>query len=275
MPINVTLDGVDRGDTPVVVDDLVPGTHEVRYLAPGTDPWTDTFQARIGETVELVAQPFSMPETGVIEVRATVLGPEGNEPVKGAAIFVDGELRGSTPAEIELPRGPHSIRLTWKGSDVPVQVIDLPGGNHRYADFSFGTDVDAPRLTQVAPGAIGRDQPSVAAAAIRGIAEAELREMWLHVRSPEGAWKRYPMTLMRAPAGIVGVAVFPSTMLAESGDTPYYMSAMSQVGDEYFTEVRKARSRGSAPKSESRSRGSRSSAAPSTSSTPSAEATTP
>jgi hypothetical protein len=129
-----------------------------------------------------------------------------------------------------------------------VQVIDLPGGNHRFADFSFGVEMDAPHFTQIAPaGPISREVPSVVAAAIRGVPESELREMWLHVRAPEGTWKRYPMTLMRAPAGIVGVAVFPTAMLDDAGGTPYYVSAMSQVGDEYFTELRNARARAAAP----------------------------
>ena len=77
--------------------------------------------------------------------------------------------------------------------------------------------------------------------AITGIAESDLREMWLHVRSPDRTWKRYEMTLLRADGGVVGVAVFPPAMIGADGGAVYYTSAVMQVGDEYFTELRTGR----------------------------------
>jgi hypothetical protein len=35
----------------------------------------------------------------------------------------------------------------------------------------------------------------------------------------------------------VGVSVFPNTLFDESGHAPYYMSALTGTGDEYFTEI--------------------------------------
>ena len=251
LPVSVTLDGLDRGYAPLSVEDLLPGPHEIRFRAPGVDPWTETFELKVGETHEVVARPFTMPETGMIDVHATVAGGDGVVPLKGAAIFVDGEPRGVTPASIELPRGPHSIRVAYRGEEAPVQVIDLPGGNHRIADFAFGTDFQPPSFVQIAPeGPVARARPTVVSAAITDMGEADLREMWLHVRDPEGAWRRYEMTLLRAPDGIVGVALFPVALLGPDGAATYYVSALTQEGDEYYTELRTPHARGSrAPRS--------------------------
>jgi hypothetical protein len=64
-----------------------------------------------------------------------------------------------------------------------------------------------------------------------------VREMWLNVRDPDGPWRRYQMVMLKAPAGVVGVAVFPTALFDAQGRTRYYMSASTQTGDEYFTEV--------------------------------------
>jgi hypothetical protein len=66
--------------------------------------------------------------------------------------------------------------------------------------------------------------------------KSEVTEMWLHVRTPEGTWRRYPMETLDAPGGTVGVVVFPSALLDKSGHAPYYVSASTRAGDDYFTE---------------------------------------
>jgi PEGA domain-containing protein len=247
VPVSVTLDGLDRGYAPVSVEDLLPGPHEIRFRSPGADPWSETFDLAVGEKHEVVARPFESPRTGMIDVKATIQGPDGVEPLKGAQIFVDAEPRGVTPATLELPRGPHSIRVVNHGEEMPVQVIDLPGGNHRISEFAFGTDGAPAHFVQLGTsGAIAANQPTVVSTAITGVGENDLREMWLHVRAPEGGWRRYEMTLLHAPDGIVGVAVFPAAMLDANGTSTYYASALTQEGDEYFTELHAPRDRGAA-----------------------------
>ncbi len=242
VPVSITLDGLERGYAPLLLEDVLPGPHEIRFRAPGMDPWAETFEVRIGETHDILARPFTVPDKGLIEIRATIAADGAAEPLKGASVYIDGELRGTTPARIELPHGPHSIRLSYKDEDLPVQVIDLPGGNHLFANFAFGSGKDVPRMMQTSSvGPFSRDQPAVVSSAITGIAESDLREMWLHVRSPDRTWKRYEMTLLRAEGGVVGVAVFPPPMIGQDGSAIYYTRAMMQVGDEYFTELRTGR----------------------------------
>ena len=145
-----------------------------------------------------------------------------------------------TPLRIEQPRCPHRIRVSYHGDESPVQVVELPGGNQRYATLDVGLDLDQPRLAAALPGRVAPGQPAVVSASLDRAREGDVREMWLHVRTPEGAWRRYPMNVMQAPGGLVGVAVFPADLFGASGRTSWYVSALAPTGDEYFTEIQSA-----------------------------------
>jgi hypothetical protein len=243
-PITVWVDGSPRGVAPVMVDHLAPGPHQIQFTAPGLASWGQTVSLKIREHAEILAKPFSAPASGLIEVRATMADDRGVS-LKGAAVWVDGKQAGFTPLVLELPGGPHSIRASYRGEEAPVQLIELPGGNQRFANFQFGTGLDRPKLTLVAgTGSLPRDRSSVASAVMPDMGLSELKEMWLHARTPEGTWRRYAMTLLQSPEGAVGVTVFPVTVLDKSGRAPFYVSALTVVGDEYFTELYNDESKG-------------------------------
>ncbi len=237
-PVAIVLDGDSRGYAPLQVKGISPGAHELEFTSPGQPPWSQTVTVPIRGDVRVVARPFDLPASGVIHVVATYTDDDGSRDLKGAAVFVDGERRGSTPVTVELARGPHSIRAEYRGEFVPVQVIDLPGGNERYATFSFGTGAMFPKLVLQSPlGPVARDVSTPVTVSLQGLTPRDVREMWLHVRAPDGAWRRYPMTLMSAPSGPVGVVVFPTTMLDARGEAPFYVSLLVTTGEEYFTDV--------------------------------------
>jgi hypothetical protein len=236
--IEVSVDGVDRGLAPLTLAALSPGAHEVRFSAPGLTPWGQTVRIGVREDAEILARPFQSPATGLLEVKATQTDEDGVRAIEGAAVFVDGRRRGTTPLTLELASGPHSIRVSHRDDQAPVQVIDLPGGNQRFASFQFGLGIEAPRFTLIGEtGAMPRDRPSVVSVALGDVSSDEVREMWLHVRSPEGSWRRYPMQQLEGSGAVVGVAVFPLAMLDSKGRAPYYASAATMLGDEYFTEL--------------------------------------
>src|SRR5262249_8721905 len=142
---------------------------------------------------------------------------------------------------LELPRGPHSVRVAHQKEDVPIQVIDLPGGNQRFATFEFGLHAETPSLTLQAPAVFSIEEPALISATLTDVAASEVREMWLHVRSPDNRWRRYPMTMMEAQGSVVGAAPFPVSLLGDDGQQLYYVSAMTTQGDEIFTEMQTAR----------------------------------
>jgi hypothetical protein len=236
--IAVSVDGVARGLAPLRVDSLSPGVHEVRFSGLDIASWGQTVDIRVGETRELLARAVTSPSVGVLQVEASLTDETGTQPLKGAQVFIDGEPRGTTPLTLDLPRGPHSVRLVHKGHEAPIQVIDLPGGNQRFAVFELGLDQESPRISVEAPARIPRDRPAVLSATLLGVPASEVREMWLHVRMGEGAWRRYGMTLLKAPAGAAGVVTFPTAAFDGEGRARYYVSAQSGQGDETFTEVR-------------------------------------
>lgn len=237
LPVAVSVDGRSLGFAPVRLDSVLPGPHEVRFSGPGMPSWGSAVTVRVNEVATLVARPMTSPATGLLEVRAMIAGEEAGD-LAGAAVWVDGERRGVTPLTLELPRGPHSIRVEHQGERAPVQVIDLPGGNQRFATFEFGVSGERPALEPVDPPArIPLDAPTVISGALRGVSSTEVREMWLHVRTPDGTWRRVQMTMMKASGGVVGVAVYPPTLFDEQGRARWYVSASTQTGDEYFTEI--------------------------------------
>src|SRR5207247_10381284 len=141
-----------------------PGPHQVEFSGPGMAPWGQTIEVRVREELQLVARPFDSPQTGLIEVRGTVSGDQGTEEIKGDPVWVDGVRRGVTPVTLELPSGPHSVRVEHHGEVPPVQVIDLPGGNQRFATFQFGTGIDYPQIGR----ASCRERGIVAGVAVHG-----------------------------------------------------------------------------------------------------------
>ena len=238
IPVAVTVDGTPRGLAPVTVDSMMPGAHDLHFSGPGLQSWGQTVQVRVNETAQVVARPMSSPATGVIDVRASWTDAEGSEDLNGANVYVDGEHRGVTPLTLELPRGPHSVRVESRGEQSLVQVIDLPGGNQRFAKFELGLAADRPRLQVLGlPLRLSPDQTTVLSANLDGVTPGEVRDMWLHVRQPEGTWRRYEMTTMKSPGGVVGSAVFPITLLDDQGRTLFYVSSSTTTGDEFFSEI--------------------------------------
>ena len=240
-PISVAVDGMPRGYAPLDVERLSPGIHRLQFSGRDVAPWEQTVEVHVNRTAEVVAQPIVSPATGLLEVRATLADESGSEPLAGATVWIDGAMRGSTPLKLELPRGPHSVRVRYRSEEAPVEVVDLPGGNQRFANLELGLDADAPRLTASLADDIPLDRPTVLSASLDRAREGDLREMWLHVRTPEGAWRRYPMTVMKATGGLVGVVVFPTVLFDSHGRTAWYASAATPMGDEYFTEIQPAR----------------------------------
>jgi hypothetical protein len=235
--ISVMVDGESRGMAPMRVDSLSPGVHEVRFSAPGTAPWGQTVDVHVGETRELLARANPSPAKGLLQVQASITDEQGTQPIKGGQVYIDGDLRGATPLTLELPRGPHSVRLLYKDIQAPIQVIDLPGGNQRFAVFELGLDREWPRLV-MEPPRIARDRPSVVSVSLSGILPGEISGMWLHTQTASGAWRKYDMTLIKAAGGVVGVAVFPISAFDGHGVARYYASAGFVAGDEAYTEIR-------------------------------------
>ena len=242
VPISVSIDGVDHGFAPVTIDSVAPGAHEVRFSAPNMTPWAQTVAVKVRESARIVAHPMTSPATGVLSIRATLNGAQGGTALNGGEVWLDGELVGRTPLTLELPRGPHSVKVVYGQDAAAVQVIDLPGGNQRFAAFQLGGSGPDLRLTPASVVTkVLPDQPALVSAGMDGVNVSDVREMWLHVRGPDDNWRRYQLNVMKTPSGVVGVTTFPLGVFDDNGLTKYYLSALLITGDEYFTEITSAR----------------------------------
>ena len=85
----VVVDGQDRGVTPIMLFDLTPGRHHVKFRLAGyleRDRFVDTTEAPVIEKNEVLQ-----------EIKGLLL-VKSDPP--GAAIVVDGEARGQTPRHV-------------------------------------------------------------------------------------------------------------------------------------------------------------------------------
>ena len=208
------------------------------------DPQTVTVP--LHGTLHVVALPFDLPSTGVIHVGATWTDDEGSNNLRGASVTIDGERRGVTPLTLDLPRGPHSLRSEYRGEELPVQVIDLPGGNERFASFSFGMGTAYPSLvlqSSVRGGAPDASTP--VRVLLKGLSVRDVREVWLHGRAQDGSWRRYPMAVTNGDWGAVATLGFPASLVDARGDARFYVSALLLTGEEYFTDILGGGARGS------------------------------
>lgn len=241
LPVKMSLDGQPQGWLPVHVDRLPPGMHEVQFSGPNMQPWGQTVNVGIRQATDVVARPMVSPATGQLQVAASINDENGTAPLAGALVFVDGESRGVTPLNLELPRGPHSLRVLFSGETAPVQVIDLPGGNRRFASFQFGLDSDLPPLRLKGSFAtISANRPTVITAELEGLDVRDLRDAWLHVRSSEGLWRRYQMALRNGGDGAELSVAFPNMVFDPQGRVTWYLSASTPQGDEFFTEIQRS-----------------------------------
>jgi hypothetical protein len=241
VPISVSIDGRASGYAPLKVESIAPGLHEVGFSGPGMPAWAQTVQVNVRGAAQMIARPMTAPANGVIQAQATLNDERGAAPLPGAQVYVDGELRGVTPLSIELPRGPHSLRVKYRGETAPIQVIELPGGNQRFASFNFGLDLVSPSLTLLGTTrTFTRGQPGVVSATLEGMSADDVNEAWLHVRTPDGVWRRYELTVLRGAGNPVVTSVFPESVFDRQGETLWYLSVASRQGDETFSEIQKS-----------------------------------
>lgn len=120
---DVLVDGTARGRTPLKIEGLEPGPHQVAVMAPGYRPWEGTVTVAAG-TVELVV--------GILEPAAA---PQGT---------------------LRLQLGTPGSRVAVDGVEVPadrVGAIPLSAGLHHVDVSAPGFDAERFDLT-IAPGAV-------------------------------------------------------------------------------------------------------------------------
>lgn len=105
---------------------LSPGSHTVRVRRPGFTEFSEVVQIEAGQSLALPVELF--PLSMVLTVRT--------EPDE-ARVFVDGRFRGTTPIELELDEGEHSIRITHPTHREVVRTVNAVAGTTQALDLAL------------------------------------------------------------------------------------------------------------------------------------------
>jgi hypothetical protein len=131
--MSVVVDGVDRGQSPLIISDLAPGEHQVVVRADGRTI-RRTVSVKAGETFSLVLSSLTPPATqpGWLAITAPVV----------MQLRENGQLIGTTEAEkLMIAAGDHDIeivnealgfnasqRITVAPGKVATMSVELPQG---------------------------------------------------------------------------------------------------------------------------------------------------
>jgi len=119
------LDGTLRGTTPVAIDGLPLGVHDVEVRYKSVTPWKRSLMLSAGTTLvkaELAASLPRSPDHGILHVTS--------KPPR-AEVVIDGNVAGTTPLDSKLPAGNHWIQVRMAGHITYEQKLDLAAGESR------------------------------------------------------------------------------------------------------------------------------------------------
>lgn len=111
----VTIDGEERGHPPVVVEDAAAGTHAITVTAQGYEDFRTTCRTGPGRNCEITAR---------LQAVGTPVRVEAPN-VRGAQLYIDGELMGPVPYEGNIPAGEHRMEVRAPGYETHVRQINL------------------------------------------------------------------------------------------------------------------------------------------------------
>jgi len=119
------VDGKARGVTPVTVDDLVPGRHEILIMKTGYEDYRDVISVATDITTEYTEYLVPLPGTGFLSVTST---PEGAE------VRIDGSKAGKTPTSLQRIRaGNHTVEIYQNGYGNFTGIVNVRGGESMLA----------------------------------------------------------------------------------------------------------------------------------------------
>jgi hypothetical protein len=117
----VWIGGTLRGRTPLVVNDLALGSHDVEVRKPGATTWKQAVVISKGQTLVRATLAASMPvapTAGTLKLGSTPAGE----------VVIDGVTAGMTPLEKQLPAGEYWILVKAPGHKSFEQRLRVDAG---------------------------------------------------------------------------------------------------------------------------------------------------
>ncbi|UCF79745.1 MAG: PEGA domain-containing protein, partial [Candidatus Eiseniibacteriota bacterium] len=137
--LSVLVDGEMRGRTPCVVESVAAGSHVVTVGNEEFGPWEEQVFVAHGGVAEVHVDPAQASESGIIKVTSERMTAQGYEASTGDDVFVDGRRVGSTPLEIRLKPGLHSVRVSPDEDSAPwLRVFEVRRGARHFIKAELG-----------------------------------------------------------------------------------------------------------------------------------------
>jgi formylglycine-generating enzyme required for sulfatase activity len=178
----VTVDGVDSGTTPVVVD-APSGVRQIRISAPNLKAWESSVVLKAGEALNVGPISLGQPDAH-LTLRSVP---------SGAEVVVGGIHRGYTPLELDLPAGiEHELVVNSAGYASWTRVV--------FADAGKKISVDA-RLETIGGKVTVQGVPDGAQLVVDGVDRGrtpqslELSAVEHHIEVRKQGWVPYQETV--------------------------------------------------------------------------------
>ena len=128
----VYIDGSYYGTTPLTVD-LSAGSHRVSMQKSGYDSWSSTVSISSGGSKTVTGNLEKIVSTGYLSISSSP---------SGATVFIDGSYRGTTPVNLSLNEGSHTVKLTASGYSQYTTSVYVSGGRTSVVSASMSPSVD-------------------------------------------------------------------------------------------------------------------------------------
>jgi diacylglycerol kinase family enzyme len=126
---NVYVDGTYYGRTPQTVTSLSEASHSVRVEKDGYQTWQTSAYVYAGQNTPVYASLQATPTYGSISVSSSP---------SGAAIYLDGSYRGTTPQVLSsVTKGSHVIELNLAGYNERSSTVSVTAGQTTYISWTL------------------------------------------------------------------------------------------------------------------------------------------
>jgi hypothetical protein len=235
-PLDVYVDGVYAGTTPLTLDKVGVGRHLIRFAGPGQTASAQEIDVLRDRSVEIVGSAGAALAKGSLTVRSATLGDSGFEPGKGDPFWIDGTARGVTPATLELAPGTHSVRVARRNYPPQVAIIDVKSGGETFVNAEFGARSEEP-LRFDPPEALSASDPAPLTLAVPPEEWDPAITLWLYAAPPGGSFQPKRMTRLEEGSRSFA-ALIPNEVLRNgSKQVRIYFKATGTAGREHFSEI--------------------------------------
>ncbi|HET9251037.1 MAG TPA: PEGA domain-containing protein [Candidatus Eisenbacteria bacterium] len=235
-PLDVYVDGVYAGTTPLALDKVGVGKHLIRFAGPGITASTREIDVLRDRSIEIVGSVGAAPAKGALTVRSATLGEAGFESAKGDPFWIDGIARGVTPATVELEPGTHSVRVARRNYPPRVSVLDVKSGGESFVTAEFGASTEEP-LRFDPPEAISTSDPSPLTLAVPPSEWDPSVSLWLYAAPPGGTFQAKRMTRLEEGSRSFAALVPNEVLQNSTKKVRIYFKATGTAGRENYSEI--------------------------------------